>query len=113
MTDNLELLKQTLQQLKTGKVKIVIEVESDTLTKAKKRFFAMISELAREAGYHSREDREMFKEQIKQQLGNESISEMTEVFQVSTKIEELHKLALEFYEYKFPSNDSDIIIFSD
>ena len=73
----------------------------------------MVTELAAEAGYLSHKEREGFKEQVKQQLGNESISEMTDSAQVRTKIEELHQLAAEFYNYQFPSNDPDIFLFNE
>lgn len=72
----------------------------------------MITELGKFAGYISHAEREHFKVQIKQSLGGESVSDMTEANQVSVKIEELHLLALEHYDYKFPSNDPDITLFS-
>lgn len=72
----------------------------------------MITQLAEYAGYISHKEREEFKEQIKGQLGGESISAMTEVKQVGIKIEELHQLASEFYNYKFPNDDPDIFIFN-
>lgn len=111
LNQNLESVKSALQQLKAGKVKIILEAESTNLVSIKRRFFAMVSELAKFAGYCSHSDREKFKLFVKQHLGNESIRDMTESAQVSVKIEELHKLASEFYNYQFPNNDPDILTF--
>lgn len=61
----------------------------------------MVDELAKHAGYRSRSDRNLFKEQIKKELGGESIKEMTSLDQVSIKIEELHQLAVDHYSYFF------------
>lgn len=71
----------------------------------------MVQELGHDAGYQSHEEREVFKEQIKKALGNESISEMTTYDQVRIKIEELHKLGSEVYNYKFKIYDTDIVQF--
>ncbi len=71
------------------------------LINVKKRYHAMVDELAKHAGYSSRKERDLFKDQVKAELGNESISEMTEVSQVSIKIEELHQLAVSHYSYFF------------
>lgn len=72
----------------------------------------MVTQLAKHSGYLSQQDREQFKEQLKAELGGESISEMTEIEQVAIKIEELHLLAMNHYNFKFPTNDPDIIIFN-
>ena len=102
------MLKDALSQIRSGRVRVTIESDGDNIVAVKKKYFAMVVELGRYAGYVSHKDRETFKTMIKEKLGNESISDMTEPSQVSVKIEELHQLAAEFYDYKFPSNDPDI-----
>lgn len=99
--ENLNKLIEFLLSHPDGQYKIAIAVHDSQLEAIKKRYFAMVDELAKHAGYRSRKDRDLFKEQIKKELGDESIKEMTEIDQVSIKIEELHQLALNHYSYFF------------
>ena len=94
-------LVELMQHLVPGTYQLILDQIPDNLQKAKARYFAMVSELATFAGYHSRKDKELFKEQIKQELGNESLAEMTDIMQVGIKIEELHQLAANHYNYQF------------
>src|SRR6187455_2999618 len=112
LEDNVTELRYALMQLKKGKITIVLQVEEDSVTRAKKRYFAMIRDLAIHAGYQSKEDIDTFKEQIKAQLGNESIREMTDYEQIRIKIEELHKLASDHYDYRFKVYDKTDINFN-
>ena len=99
--ENLNKLIEFLVSHPEGKYKISLAATDTPLEAIKKRYYAMVDELAKHAGYRSRKDRDLFKEQIKKELGDESIKEMTEIDQVSIKIEELHQLALSHYSYFF------------
>lgn len=94
-------LIELMQHLESGRYYVILDQIPDNLQKAKAKYFAMVDELAKFAGYHSRKDRDLFKEQIKQELGNESLAEMTDIMQVSIKIEELSQLAAIHYQYQF------------
>lgn len=102
--ENLNKVIEFLLNREEGKYKISVIPTDTPLDAIKKRYHAMVDELAKHAGYRSRKDRDLFKEQVKNELGNESIKEMTEVDQVSIKIEELHQLALSHYSYFFKNN---------
>lgn len=84
-----------------GEYKLQLQPNDDQLKAIKKRYYAMVDELAKHAGYKTKPERELFKEQVKVELGGESTSEMMDMDQVSTKIEELHQLALSHYSYFF------------
>lgn len=99
--ENLNKVIEFLVSHPEGQYKITIVAHNSPLEAIKKRYFAMVDELAKHAGYRSRKDRDLFKEQIKKELGDESIKEMTDIDQVSIKIEELHQLALSHYSYFF------------
>jgi len=71
----------------------------------------MIRELAIHAGYQSKDDVETFKEQVKLQLGNESIADMNTYEQIRIKIEELHQLGNDHYDYRFKIYDTTIVQF--
>lgn len=98
--------------MKSGRVRLVLEIDDEGIEACKKRYFAMVTALAKHAGYVSHKEREQFKEEIKAHLGGESISAMTTKEQVLIKIEEVHQFAAEHYSYKFPSNDPDIVQFN-
>lgn len=105
---NIQKLIIALSQVKKGNVNIIIIADDDIVLKAKKRYFAMVSELGKWLGYQSYKERELFKEQIKVELGNESIGDIREYDEIRIKIEELHQFALNEHNYKFPSNDTGI-----
>lgn len=109
---NMQQLQDALDQLVKGKILIVLEAEDPDVVRLKKRYFAMITELGKYCGYSSYKDRELFKNQIKEELGGESIADMITKDQVRVKIEELHELAGKQYGYVFPQNDPDIISFT-
>ena len=80
---------------------IALFEETENVKLAKKKYFAMIDELARFAGYLSYDERQLFKAQVKETLGGESIAEMTDPLQIQVKIEELTNFAMRIYEYTF------------
>lgn len=94
--------KQSLDELPDGAYDVTIQVRQSNVAQAKKAYFAMVDTLALYCGYMSRKDKELFKEQVKKELGNESIAEMTTIEQVTTKIEELHQLAITEHNFMFP-----------
>ena len=89
------------EQLAEGVYIVDIKLEDVRVVRAKKHYFSMITELGKYLGYQSRVDRELFKEQIRKELGNESLAEMQEFQDVYTKIEELHEFALTNFRYTF------------
>lgn len=105
---NLQKIEEALSQLKKTKIRIVIETESEDVVRLKKRYFAMVTELGKWIGYQSYSDRQLFKEQIKKELGSESIADMVTVDEIRTKIEELHQFAAMHYNYIFITNEPDI-----
>jgi hypothetical protein len=88
-----------------GEYKLQLQPNDDRLKAIKKRYYAMVDELAKHAGYKTKPERELFKEQVKQELGGESNTDMIDMDQVSTKIEEMHQLALSHYSYFFKQYD--------
>lgn len=90
-----------MENYPAGIYNIIIEIEDVSLEKARKHYFAMVSELAKHLGYLSRQDRELFKEQIKKELGHESIAEMLNPDDIYIKVEELHAFALKQFNYYF------------
>jgi hypothetical protein len=106
--DNLLELGFALDQLKKTKIKVTFMIEDDSISQAKKRYFAMVTELGKYLGYQSHKDRELFKLQIKEHLGNESIADMQDYDQIRIKIEELHQFAINEHHYLFPSHDSGL-----
>lgn len=90
-----------LNDLADGEYSVhIIEIDT-TVKQGKKAYFAMVDELARNAGYLSHQDRTKFKQQVRKELGDESIAEMTTIEEVWTKIEELQELARIHYDYIF------------
>lgn len=65
----------------------------------------MVTELGKYLGYQSYKDRQLFKEQVKAELGGESIAEMTEYDQIRIKIEELHQWAGTHHNFIFATDD--------
>lgn len=105
----MQTLIKELSQLPEGEYLIKPTIVLKGVAMAKKRYFAMVTELANHCGYMSKKDRELFKEQIKAELGDESIADMTDPLQIGIKIEELHNLAQNHYSFTFPiyeRNDS-------
>ena len=98
---NLLQLAKALAAYPDGEYTLIVEMVQSNVIQAKKRYFAMVTELAEHAGYMSKKEKELFKAQIKEQLGNESIKEMTDPLQIGIKIEELHQLAQEHYSFFF------------
>lgn len=88
--------------LPEGEYIVHILLKDEDVVRAKKAYFAMVTELAKFAGYVSHKERELFKGQVKDELGGESIADMLTTEEVHVKIEELHQLAKEHYDYFFP-----------
>lgn len=101
-----KILKKLKRMLGEGEffVDIYPVANPHSLEQIKKKYFAMVTELGNYLGYLSNEDRELFKEQVKVQLGNDSIASMTEMIQVEAKIEEFIWLAATHYDYIFEPN---------
>lgn len=92
----------------------MLEADQGEVVRVKKRYFAMVTELGKHLGYQSKDEREYFKEEVKRALGNESIAMMTTYDEVRIKVEELHKMASETFDYLFnPGPDNGIVIFKD
>lgn len=98
-------LTELMTDLQPGDYYVILDMIPTNLAKAKAKYFALVTELAEHAGYMSKSEKDLFKQQIKEQLGNESIREMTDMMQVSIKIEELYRLAAEHYGYQFMPYD--------
>ncbi len=98
---NINELISFLVEQADGTYTLKLQGVGSPLDTIKKKYHAMVDELAFHAGYHSRSDKNLFKTQIKEQLGNESIAEMNDPLQVQIKIEELHELANNHYSYIF------------
>lgn len=94
-----------------GKIKVVLEVEEERVPRLKKRYFAMMDQLANFTGCISKSDRVMFRKQAEAVMGRESMSDMTEESQVKVKIEELHQFAQQHFNYTFPPDDPGIFTF--
>jgi chemotaxis methyl-accepting protein methylase len=62
---------------------------------------ALEPEWAKWKGYRSKAERELFKQQVKEKLGWESLAAMVTMEEVTIKIEELHQLASEEDNYTF------------
>ena len=88
-------------------VKVTIEVLDD-ISKMKKKYFAMVTELAKHAGYSLHKDRELFKEQLRNQIGIRSMKDVDTVEEASLAIEAVHQLAAEVYNYTFMPDGTDI-----
>lgn len=98
---NLQALTKELISLPDGDYTVTPQPVLTNVAQAKKRYFAMVTELAEYAGYMSKKEKELFKAQVKEQLGSESIADITDSLQISIKIEELHQLAQTHYSYCF------------
>lgn len=112
LKQNTQNLQNALLQMEMGvDIIITLQVEDSKIKKLKKVYFSMISELGKFAGYQSREDKESFKEQVRDQLGIESVAKITDCDEMRIFIESLHELAQKHYGYTFKPNDPDIITF--
>lgn len=100
-------LSEMLPALEDGNYVLVVNIIDNKVDKAKKKYFSMVSELAEYAGYVSRKEKDQFKEAVKKELGNESIAEMITFDEIKIKLEELHKLAAEHYNYIFKPYNPD------
>jgi hypothetical protein len=95
---------ELLGQLKPGmNVKVTMEVEN-SLLKQRKLYFALVTELAKEAGYLSHKDREAFKLQVKDHLMIKSVNDMETTEEIGLAIEGVYQLASEHYHYNFKKN---------
>lgn len=94
-------LNDLMVNLVDGRYRYHIVLIPSNLIAVKAKYFALVTELANYTGMQSRKDKDLFKEQIKKELGNESIADMVTLEQVAIKIEELYNLAANFYEYHF------------
>jgi hypothetical protein len=90
-----------LEALEPGKYEVIIRQQATNVTQAKKAYFAMLDEWAKWKGYRSKAERELFKQQVKEKLGWESLAAMVTMEEVTIKIEELHQLASEEDNYTF------------
>ena len=90
-----------LSELPAGqKIKVTVEVLED-IAQMKKKYFAMVVALGKEAGYISHKEKEQFKKQVRDQMQIKSIEEITTKQEMCTVIEALYQLAAEHYNYKF------------
>jgi len=97
----IEQLTRAMEHLAPGsRIKITVELDDD-ITKYRKRYFAMVTELAKYAGYLSHKDRETFKEQVRNMLAIRSIAEIDTTEEMGLAIEAVHQLAAEHYHYTF------------
>lgn len=90
-----------LEALEPGKYEVIIRQQATNVTQAKKAYFAMLDEWAKWKGYRSKAERELFKQQVKEKLGWESLAAMVTMEEITIKIEELHQLAGEEDNYTF------------
>lgn len=91
----------SIDQMEPGtKLKVTIEIEDDT-SKYQKRYFAMVTELGKYAGYSSHKEREVFKEQVRTQLKIDSMTTVKTAEDWQAAIEGVHQLAGEHYHYTF------------
>jgi fumarate hydratase class II len=102
-----------LEYLKRGVyVEIIFQCEQERLTRMKKRYFAMVTELGRHLGYNSGIDKEIFKEQVKEHLKQKSIADIDTEEEMHDVLEDLHRVAWDHYNYQFkPDGDSGIVQF--
>lgn len=92
---------------------IKLEVEADQVSRLKKRYFAMVNQLGREYGYLAYKERELFKQQVQEQIGGPTISEIETAEDMFVRIEELHLLAITHYEgFRFEPDDAEPITIS-
>lgn len=96
-----------------GDVTITLEI-GDNFEPMRKKYFAMITELANFAGYVSHKDKELFKRQIKEVLQIQSIAEIKTKEEMGSAIEALHEFSAKNYDYTFDhgNENSGIISFS-
>ena len=106
MQMNLNTLETVLTYMERGDLEVVVQAADDELLRKKKQYFAMVKELGREAGYQSREEQEMFKQQIKQVLKVPSIMEIDDLDDMRATIEALRREASETFNYtRFTCDD--------
>jgi len=90
-----------IEALEPGRYEVIIRQQATNVTQAKKAYFAMLDEWAKWKGYRSKAERELFKQQVKEKLGWESLAAMITMEEITIKIEELHQLASEEDNYTF------------
>lgn len=99
---NLQQIRTALSQIEpNSSVIITLQVEEPKLARLKKLYYSMVGELGKHAGYIGREDRELFKEQVKKHLQLDSIAHIDNYDRMLEIIEELHLFAQTEYGYVF------------
>ena len=110
---NVNTLATVLSYMDRGRLIITLEIEGTRLHLLKKKYFAMVKELAQEAGYRSPEELELFKHQIKQVLGVDSIQDIKDEDVMSNIVEALYREASESFNFRRFTCDTERYQFED
>ena len=101
-----KLVLDHLSSMIDGSVIVTMEIKDD-VDQMRKKYFAMVAELAKFAGYISHKDKELFKIQIKEAVAIPSIADIADKEQMSAAIEALYEFSAVTYNYTFKHGNEE------